>query len=117
MQRRHLLLAVLALAAFAAGPAEAKTHPVAPLDRATPVREYAGWLLYSRWDGSHYRLTAQRDGQTPARALVDGDRRPDLPRAVDRRGPRGLLPRLPRRPRRLLDEGLWRDPLGCWPDR
>lgn len=64
MRLRHLLVALIAIAAIAAGPAEAKTRPVASLERATPVREHAGWLLYSRWDGSHYRLTAQRDGQT-----------------------------------------------------
>ena len=64
MRLRHLPVALTALAAIAAGPAEAKIQPVGPLDRATPVREYADWLLYSRWDGSHYRLTAQRDGQT-----------------------------------------------------
>ena len=35
-----------------------------PLARSTPVDEYAGWLLFSRWDGERYRLSSWHDGET-----------------------------------------------------
>jgi hypothetical protein len=34
-----------------------------PLARSTPVDEYAGWLLFSRWDGKRYRLSSWHDGE------------------------------------------------------
>jgi hypothetical protein len=78
------LATVLGLAA-AAGPATAQSsgERVVALDRATPVREYAGWLLFSRWDGSAYRLATLHDGQVrdlpvPAQAEpFDADVGPD----------------------------------------
>jgi hypothetical protein len=78
------LATVLGLAA-AAGPATAQSsgERVVALDRATPVREYAGWLLFSRWDGSAYRLATLHDGQVrdlpvPAQAEpFDADIGPD----------------------------------------
>jgi hypothetical protein len=54
-----------------------------PLARSTPVDEYAGWLLFSRWDGQRYRLSSWHDGELrdlPVRSqatLFDADVGPD----------------------------------------
>jgi hypothetical protein len=55
-----VLVGVLAWAA----PARAQGTPIASLERTTPVREYAGWVLFSRWDGSAYHLTTWHQGTT-----------------------------------------------------
>lgn len=53
------------------------------LERATPLREYAGTLLFSRWDGSAYRLATYRDGEVrdlavpPQAKPLDADIGPD----------------------------------------
>lgn len=56
------LAVALGAGAIAAG-AETTGQRVVDLGRATAVREYAGWLLFSRWDGSAYRLSTWHDGQ------------------------------------------------------
>ena len=54
---------LIALAALTWSPeAEAKQATVAKLARESPVREYAGWVLFSRWDGSAYHLATVHDG-------------------------------------------------------
>jgi hypothetical protein len=61
-----LLCAVATAGATAlAGPAAAAptSTRLVDLQRPTPVREYSGWLLYSRWDGSAYHLAIWHDGQ------------------------------------------------------
>lgn len=35
---------------------------IVPLSNETPVTEYRGFVLFSRWDGSAYRLSVLRDG-------------------------------------------------------
>jgi hypothetical protein len=70
MSRRARLLALAVLSAVLAAPAgaQAQTPPatqgtrLVDLQRPTPLREYAGWLLFSRWDGSAYRLSTWHDG-------------------------------------------------------
>jgi hypothetical protein len=47
-------------AAAQATPADERLLPLA---RSTPVDEYAGWLLFSRWDGRRYRLSSWHDGE------------------------------------------------------
>ncbi|MEJ7798537.1 MAG: hypothetical protein WKF42_08565 [Solirubrobacteraceae bacterium] len=87
MPRQSLLTftaAALALAALA-GPASAQTpaRPLVGLERSTPVREYDGRLLFSRWTGSAYRLSTSHDGvvrDLPVRAQpepFDADVGPD----------------------------------------
>lgn len=63
MTRRALATAILAALA-AAVPAAAQTTPerIVDLAKTTTVREYDGWLLYSRWDGSAYHLATFHDG-------------------------------------------------------
>jgi len=71
--------------AAGATPASAQTgeERVVDLDRATPVREYDGWLLFSRWDGSAYRLATLHEGQLrdlpvpPQSEPFDADAGPD----------------------------------------
>ncbi len=71
--------------AAGASPASAQTgeERVVDLDRATPVREYDGWLLFSRWDGSAYRLATLNNGQLrdlpvpPQSEPFDADTGPD----------------------------------------
>jgi hypothetical protein len=67
---RSLLVPVAAaavlLALAVAGPASAAptTTSLVALQKPTPVREYSGWLLYSRWDGSAYHLAVWNAGQS-----------------------------------------------------
>src|SRR4051812_1712291 len=76
-------LGVTAGAATAAPPARPPATTLVALERPTPVREYDGWLVYSRWDGSAYRLAAWHDGQSrdlaaPAQSTpFDADAGPD----------------------------------------
>jgi len=67
---RRLISPPIATAAgltLAAGatPASAQTaqERLVDLDRGTPVREYDGWLVFSRWDGSAYRPATLHEGQ------------------------------------------------------
>ena len=68
MRYTILIPLVIAVAAMAPAPpsataqAPAGEHLLVPLARSTPVDEYAGWLLFSRWDGERYRLSTWRDG-------------------------------------------------------
>ncbi len=48
--------------AAAQSPAAPAEESLVPLDRGTHVREYAGWLLFSRWDGSAFRLSTWHAG-------------------------------------------------------
>lgn len=67
----------------AAAEATAGEERLLPLARSTPVDEYAGWLLFSRWDGQRYRLSSWHDGevrdlQVPSQPTVfDADLGPD----------------------------------------
>ena len=82
-----LLVAVAAILAAGPVPAAAQapsgSELLVPLARSTPVDEYAGWLLFSRWDGERYRLSSWRDGelrdlQVRSQATVfDADLGPD----------------------------------------
>jgi hypothetical protein len=65
MRRITLLIALAAATLAAAGPAAAQqpaAEPIAPLGKETPIREYAGYVLFSRWDGTAYHLSVLRDG-------------------------------------------------------
>jgi hypothetical protein len=63
--RKPLIGLILLAGALAwAAPARAQGTPVTDLSRETPVREYNGWLLFSRWDGSAYRLSTWHQGKT-----------------------------------------------------
>jgi hypothetical protein len=64
MRRLLPLLLVVGALLAAAGPASAAPTdtPLIGLQRGTPVREYAGWLLYSRWDGHAYHLAIWQAG-------------------------------------------------------
>ena len=67
-------------AAALAGPAPTG---VVGLAKSSPVREYAGWLVFSRWDGSAYRLSTWHAGTVrdlPVRSqgsVFDADAGPD----------------------------------------
>ncbi|HEV2060877.1 MAG TPA: hypothetical protein VGR11_16120 [Solirubrobacteraceae bacterium] len=88
---RHTLFITLAIASaamFSAPPlapaqAPAGEELLVPLARSSPVDEYAGWLLFSRWDGERYRLSSWHDGElrdlpVPAQAQTfDADLGPD----------------------------------------
>ena len=69
MRYTVLIPLAIALAAMssaspsASAQAPAAEQPLVPLARSTPVDEYAGWLLFSRWDGERYRLSTWRDGE------------------------------------------------------
>jgi len=84
-RRSKLLIACAAFAGPLPAPAGAQTNPepLVTLERGTPVREYAGRLVFSRWDGSAYRLSTWRDGQTrdlpvrPQAEPFDADIGPD----------------------------------------
>jgi len=70
-----------------AGAATAVAAPaprvVVGLAKSSPVREYAGWLVFSRWDGSAYRLSTWHAGTVrdlPVRSqsgVFDADAGPD----------------------------------------
>ena len=82
-----LLALVLALALALAGATSARAADpatrIVDLARGTPVREYAGWLLFSRWDGTRYHLAtwhagSVRDLAVPSqRTPYDADAGPD----------------------------------------
>ncbi|MFP5363607.1 MAG: hypothetical protein ACLGI5_12860 [Thermoleophilia bacterium] len=82
-----LLLAVAVMLtpgpASAGAQAPAAAELLVPLARSTPVDEYAGWLLFSRWDGERYRLSSWRDGELrdlpvrPQPTVFDADLGPD----------------------------------------
>lgn len=88
---RYIILISLAvaLATMASAPPRAAAQAPAgdellvPLERSTPVDEFAGRLLFSRWDGERYRLSTWRDGAVrdlpvPAQATpFDADLGPD----------------------------------------
>ncbi len=88
--RLTVVLAMLVAASLActvaggalAAPARAP-QAVVELAKASPVREYAGWLVFSRWDGSAYRLSTWHAGTVrdlPVRsqsAVFDADAGPD----------------------------------------
>ena len=87
---RHLtprLTALLALAlALACSPSARAADPatrIVDLARDTPVREYAGWVLFSRWDGARYHLATYHGGQVrdlavpSQRTPYDADAGPD----------------------------------------
>jgi hypothetical protein len=72
------------IAALVCAPAAmAKQVTVTGLARETPVREYAGWVLFSRWDGSAYRLATVHEGAVrdlpvpPSKKPFDADVGPD----------------------------------------
>lgn len=88
---RHTIVITLAMfvaAMFSDPPRAAAQAPVGeellvPLARSTAVDEYAGWLLFSRWDGQRYVLSSWHDGvlrdlPVPSQAAVfDADLGPD----------------------------------------
>lgn len=77
-----LALAIVALSPTVAA-AQEGTSRIVDLQRATPVREYAGWLLFSRWDGTAYRLSTWHEGVVrdlavrPQGTVFDADVGPD----------------------------------------
>jgi hypothetical protein len=93
--RRIMLLAALAAATLTtalAGPAQAQTGDrILPLARETPIREYRGFVLFSRWDGTAFRLSVLHAGTVtdlpvrPQARPFDADVGPDsngVPSAV-----------------------------------
>ena len=74
---------LLSVACASTAPAQDAGDVIVPLQRATPLDEYAGWLLFSRWDGSAYRLSTWRAGAMrdlpvpPQAAVFDADAGPD----------------------------------------
>jgi hypothetical protein len=65
MQRTIPLITVAALALAIALPAAARAQAgerIVPLAKDTPIGEYAGFVLFSRWDGSAYHLSVEHDG-------------------------------------------------------
>jgi hypothetical protein len=79
---RLVLICFIALLTLAA-PAAAQEQRIVDLQRATPVSEYGGWLLFSRWDGSAFRLSTWHDGDVrdlpvpPQSEPFDADAGPD----------------------------------------
>ena len=79
------LLAAVSLALACAGSASAQgeREPIVGLQRSTTLDEHAGWLLFSRWDGSAYRLSTWRAGAVrdlpvpPQPGVFDADVGPD----------------------------------------
>src|SRR3954469_6416513 len=69
MRRRRpalLAAALLVLAAPVAAHGQApppQSTQLLALQRSTPVSEFDGWLLFSRWDGSAYHLATWHAGQ------------------------------------------------------
>ena len=62
MPVRAVLATALLVAASLLLPAAVRAQTVVPLDRSTEVREHAGIAMFSRWDGSAYRLAVYREG-------------------------------------------------------
>ena len=85
----HRLLAIAAAALLlcllpaSSAPAQRQQDLIVGLQRSTPLDEYAGWLLFSRWDGSAYRLSTWRAGAVrdlpvaPQPGVFDADAGPD----------------------------------------
>ncbi|HWI07402.1 MAG TPA: hypothetical protein VNT54_07780 [Solirubrobacteraceae bacterium] len=88
MRSRRLTAAVVAvllsIGCASTAAAQGAGDAIASLQRSTPLDEYAGWLLFSRWDGSAYRLSTWRAGAVrdlpvaPQPAVFDADAGPDL---------------------------------------
>ena len=58
-----IIALAISAACLAAPPAVAESPTrIVDLGRQTAVREYAGWLLFSRWDGARYHLATYRAG-------------------------------------------------------
>ena len=78
-----LVLASLSWASAGAAVQAPASSGVVELAKASPVREYAGWLVFSRWDGSAYRLATWHAGTVrdlPVRgqsSVFDADAGPD----------------------------------------
>jgi hypothetical protein len=78
-----VLTAALALVLAPAASAQAPAPPLLALERPSPVREHAGWLLFSRWDGSAFRLSTWNAGEVrdlpvrPQATPFDADIGPD----------------------------------------
>jgi hypothetical protein len=66
MKRTIVLTTVAALALAIALPAAARAQTgadrIVPLAKSTPIGEYAGFVLFSRWDGSAYHLSVEHNG-------------------------------------------------------
>ena len=65
MRHAKLLVALAAAMLIAAleAPAHAQTGDrILPLADDTPIREYRGFVLFSRWDGTAFRLSVLHDG-------------------------------------------------------
>jgi hypothetical protein len=91
MRLTSIITLVAALAATTAGAdapqalaqAPADDELLVPLGRSTAVDEYAGWLLFSRWDGARYHWSTWHEGQVrdlPVRSqpgIFDADLGPD----------------------------------------
>lgn len=81
--RRLMLCIALVLVPAADSLAQEGPALVVPLDRATPVREYAGHVLFSRFDGERFNLSVWRNGQVRDLAVrsqrqpFDADAGPD----------------------------------------
>jgi hypothetical protein len=75
--------AMLSWASAAVARTGATPTGVVGLAKPSPVREYAGWLVFSRWDGSAYRLSTWHAGTVydlPVRSqsdVFDADAGPD----------------------------------------
>ncbi len=82
----RIALLVSAALLSAAAPAHAKSTPITALSRGTPVREYAGWLLYSRWDGSRYHLATWHEGRARDLAVPASKQRFDADVGPDSHG-------------------------------
>jgi len=79
-------IASCVIAAPAAAQSPAEGQRVVDLGRSTPLREYAGTLLFSRWDGSAYRLAIWRGGVTRDLAVPPQSRPFDADIGPDSRG-------------------------------
>jgi hypothetical protein len=87
MTAPRLLASALCCALLCIAPADSAAQSdgqaIVGLERSTPLDEYAGWVLFSRWDGAAYRLSTWRDGTVrdlavPAQPDVfDADAGPD----------------------------------------
>lgn len=57
-----IVVALMCLLPASSAAAQEPGTPIVGLQRATTVHEYAGWVLFSRWDGTAYRLSTWRAG-------------------------------------------------------